>query len=122
MTATIEVSKLAEQFAALHLAEHPQQSFAVVLPLAEGRDEVVREFLAEGPPFDPASIGLERHQIFVTEREVVFVFETAEGLQAVARLLSEPEFWEVVSSWERCASSEPRVAAAAYAWEPSSRP
>lgn len=116
MTASIEISKLAEQLVALNLPEGVRRGIAVVIPLAEGRAEVAREFLAEGPPFDPAQSGIERHQVFVTEHEVVFVFESSVGLEAFERLLSEPEFWDVVSSWERCAGGEPRVAVAAYEW------
>lgn len=116
MAATIEISKLAEQLVALNLPEDARQTFAVVVPLADGRAEVVREFLAEGPPFDPAGAGLDHHQVFVTDEEAVFVFETASGLKDLERLLAEPDFWDVVGAWERCAGSEPRVAAVAYEW------
>lgn len=116
MTASIEISKLAEQLVALNLPDHGHQSFAVVLPLVDGRADVVREFLAEEPPFDPAQLGLEHHHVFVTDTEAIFVFETAAGLNDLEQLLAEPEFWDVVAAWERCAASEPRVAAAAYEW------
>ena len=72
------------------------ESIAIVVPLAEGRSEVVREFLAEGPPFDPTGIGLESHKVFLTDREAIFVFDTVEGAQAFERILAEPEFWDVV--------------------------
>jgi hypothetical protein len=116
MTAAIEVSKLAEQLVSLNLPDNAHQSFAVVLPLAEGRAEVVREFLAEEPPFDPAQLGLEHHHVFVTDTEAIFVFETAAGLKDLEPLLAEPEFWDIVGAWERCAAGEPRVAAASYEW------
>jgi hypothetical protein len=122
MAATIEISKLAEQLVALHLPENTHQRFAVVVPLAEGRAEVVREFLAEEPPFDPAHLGLEHHHVFVTETEVIFVFETAAGLGNLDRLLEEPDFWDIVEAWDRCASAEPRVAAASYEWPEGARP
>lgn len=116
MTASIEISKLAEQLVALNVPDDARQSFAVVVPLAEGHAEVAREFLSEGPPFDPARVGIAHHQVFVTEHEVVFVFETAAGLRGFQELLGEQDFWDVVSSWERCADGEPRVTAAAYEW------
>ena len=116
MKATIEISRLAEQLVALRLPEHAHLSLAVVVPLAGDRRDVVREFLAEGPPFDPGAIGLERHQVFVTDREAVFVFETKAGMAAFERLVAEPEFWDVLGSWERCAEGEARVSAAVYEW------
>jgi hypothetical protein len=122
MTASIEISKLAEQLVALNLPDNAHQSFAVVIPIADGRAGVVLEFLAEGPPFDPSLVGLEHHQVFVTDGEVVFVFETAAGLKGFEQLLAEDEFWDTVASWERCAVDKPRVAAAAYEWPDGRRP
>ena len=121
MTATIEIAKLAEQLVALNLPDNVHGSFAVVLPLAEGRAEVVREFLTEEPPFDPAQLGLEHHQVFVTDTEAIFVFETKAGLTDLEQLLAEPEFWDVVAAWERCAAGEPKVVAAAYEWSEARR-
>lgn len=115
MAVTIDVSELAGRLAALHHGGRPT-SVAVVVPLAEGLCDVVREFLDEGPPFDPAAIGLDRHQVYVTDREAIFVFETEAGVQALERILAEPDFWDVVSAWEHCASEEPRVAAAVFEW------
>jgi len=116
MAADIEVAKLAEQLVALNLPEGTHRAFAVVVPLAEGKADVVREFLLEGPPFDPAEVGLEHHQVFVTDEEAVFVFETVAGVQGFEQLLNEPDFWDVIVSWRRCASGQPRVVAAGYEW------
>jgi len=115
MTATLDISEVAEKLAALRHCEG-HTSFAVVLPLEEGRLEVVREFLEEGPPFDPGSVGLARHTVFLTEQEAIFVFESEHGVKALEQLLSERELWEVVSAWERSAAGKPRVATAAYPW------
>ena len=52
---------------------------AVVLPLVEGKREQVRALLAHGPPFDPESVGLLRHQVFLGDDEAVFVFEAPTG-------------------------------------------
>ena len=48
----------------------------VVVPLADGARERARELLEQGPPFDPAATHLERHSVYLTDREAVFVFET----------------------------------------------
>ena len=121
MTATVDISEVAEQLAALRHREG-QTCFAVVLPLEEGRSEVVREFLEEGPPFDPAAAGLTRHTVFLTDREAIFVFETEDGVRTLERLLSERELWDAASAWERCAAEKPRAAAAVYTWPEPAEP
>jgi hypothetical protein len=124
MTVKIDIAEAAEELAALHRASagHPRrthQSIAVVVPLAEGRCDVVHEFLEEGPPFDPAAIGLEKHTVYLTEREAIFVFETEQGVEAFERILAEPELWDVVGPWEHCAGEKPLVATAVYDWHRS---
>lgn len=121
MNNTIDISAMAEQLAALHREtahrrDPGHESIAIVVPLAEGRCEVVREFLAEGPPFDPKEIGLESHKVFLTDHEAVFVFETEDGAKALERILDEPELWDVVSAWKRCSAAEPRIGTAIYEW------
>jgi hypothetical protein len=69
------VSELAERLAAVLLAAPTR--VVVVLPLQPGARERVRALLAEGPPFDPEAAGLDRHQVFLTDREGVFLFEAA---------------------------------------------
>ncbi len=127
MTANIDIAKVSEKLAALHANEEHRavkghRSLAVVVPLVEGRCEVVQAFLEEGPPFEPGRIGLSGHKVFLTEREAVFVFETEEGVQVFERILAEPELWELVSSWEHCIADEPRLATTVYEWSPGRRP
>jgi hypothetical protein len=124
MNITLDVSKVSARLhalhqAAVHRAPGAHESVAVVVPLSEGRSEVVREFLAEGPPFDPSAIGLQSHAVFLTENEAIFVFETAEGAQAFERILGEPEFWDVVSAWEHNLAAEPRIGTLVYEWRGS---
>ena len=125
MTIKIDIAEAADKLAALHQAsvvgpEHRKhESIAIVVPLAEGRCDVVREFLDEGPPFDPAAIGLEKHAVYLTEREAIFVFDTDQGVEAFERIVAESELWDVVGAWERCACEEPRVATAIYDWRRS---
>ena len=120
MAVTFDVGELSGRLALLETSG-ASTSIAVVLPLADGRCEVVREFLAEGPPFDPAQVGLRSHRVFLTEREAVFVFETVEGVETLERILADPEFWDVVSAWEHCASEEPRIGRAVFEWPSHAR-
>lgn len=116
METRFDVSELARELGVLHLRGKRRTRFVAVLPLAEGKADVVRELLAEGPPFDPEAIGLKRHEVFLTEREAVFFFEAEEGAAALERILAEPELWEVVSAWEHCAAEPPRFAELAFEW------
>lgn len=120
MTVKIDIAEAAEELASLHrvaLGDHRKhQTLVVVLPLADGRCDVVREFLEEGPPFDPDAIGLDKHSVYLTDHEAIFLFETEEGVEAFERILAEPDLWDVVGAWERCACEKPRVATAIYDW------
>lgn len=124
MTVKLDVSEVSARLkelhdAALHRTPGTREMVAIVVPLADGRREVVEEFLAEGPPFDPSAIGLETHQVFLTDREAIFVFDTVEGAQAFERILAEPEFWELVPAWEHNLAEKPRIGSLAYEWHGS---
>jgi hypothetical protein len=113
---TIDISEVAQELAILHGGRKARARVAIVVPLAEGRCDVVREFLSEGPPFDPAAVGVLRHDVFLTEREAIFVFETESGTEALERILAEPELWDVAGAWERCLAEKPRIATGVYEW------
>lgn len=112
----MDMAVVAERLAVLRRKGRGHGAVAVVVPLAEGRSEVVREFLEEGPPFDPGEVGLASHQAFLTDREVVFVFETEEGARALERILAEPELWDVVPHWQHHLAGEPRIGLAVFEW------
>ena len=87
-----------------------------ILPLKPGALERARELLAQGPPFDPEAAGLERHLVFLTNREVVFLFEAS--TQSVSeRLEVTVDLWTAHSDWKELVAGRPRLAENAYAWE-----
>ena len=89
----------------------------VVVPLREGTGEKVRELLAEGPPFDLEQTRFDRHDVFLTASEAVFVFETA-GLPATLELSAEdPSLWKAAAAWRQCMAGRPRKAEVAFTWE-----
>jgi hypothetical protein len=122
METKIDLAQLAHELAAMHERGHGRRTFVVVVPLAEGRAELVREFLAEGPPYDAGAVGLERHEVFLTESEAVFLFESEDGLRVLERILAEPELWDVASAWEHSAAGQPRVGDEVYRWPEGARP
>jgi hypothetical protein len=118
MQPTLDIPhRLAEAMSDLGARGPREHCIAVVLPLREGMREVAAEFLAEGPPFDPKELGLARHEVFLGDSEVIFVFETQGGLATLEHVLSEPDFWSLASSWEHLTDGEPRVASAAFEWQ-----
>ena len=89
---------------------------AVVLPLVEGKREQVRALLAHGPPFDPESVGLLRHQVFLGDTEAVFVFEAAPGA-GLERVVAAPSVWSAAAGWHEVIAGAPRATRLAYTWE-----
>jgi hypothetical protein len=117
MEPTLDIPhRLAEFMGSLGDRGARQHSIAIVLPLREGMREVAAEFLAEGPPFDPKELGLARHQVFLTDSEVVFVFEAKEGLATLDDILAEPDFWSIASAWQHLTAGQPRVGAMIFEW------
>jgi hypothetical protein len=109
------ISEIAEHLSSV-LGEEPVMSRAVVvLPLREGASERAAELLRGGPPFDPGTVGLERHHVFLTEEEAVFVFE-ADTPDAAQRLIGEGSFWSAASAWKELVAGPPRLAEDAYSW------
>ena len=89
---------------------------AVVLPLVEGKREEVHALLEHGPPFEPESVGLLRHQVFLGDTEVVFVFEAAPGA-GLERVVAAPSVWSAAAGWHDVTAGPPRATRLAYTWE-----
>jgi hypothetical protein len=84
----------------------------IVIPLKPGTSGRVASLFRHGPPFDPEAAGLERHHVFVTEHEAVFVLE-GETREAIERLAREAGAW---SGWIELAAGPPRLAEDVYDW------
>lgn len=108
------VQELVERLADLRAAA-PRRA-TVIVPLREDAVERVRELVAQGPPFDPAAIGLTRHQLLLTEQEAIFIIE-AQGDDALAALLGQVDVWAAAAAWQNLIAGRPRLAEAVYAWE-----
>lgn len=87
----------------------------VVVPLREGASRRAAELLRKGPPFDPEEIGLERHHVFLTDQEAVFVFE-ADDPGAAERLAANGSVWSAAVGWKDLVAGPPRLADDAYSW------
>ena len=66
---------------------------------AKERASAAAQLLRSGPPFDPEEVGLDRHHVFLTDEEAVFVFE-ADDLEAAERLIGGETFWKAAAAWK----------------------
>ncbi len=117
------VAEIAERLAAVGLGAEAERRLAVVVPLKEGVQDAVRMLLEAGPPFDPEQTALDRHAVFLTPQEAVFVFESRLGSKALEPLLEEPALWKIAGSWREHIAGPPRLAEDLYSWtRPESEP
>jgi hypothetical protein len=94
---------------------------AVVVPLRKGKSEKARRLLDKGPPFDPERVGLESHQVFVSEQEAIFVFNAGSEL-SLKKLLADSRVWASAAAWSDVIAGPPRIAKPFYAWATAGSP
>jgi hypothetical protein len=110
------ISELAERLADLHTGHLlARNRIVVVIPLREGVQDQVRAVLDSGPPFDLEESGLRRHEVFLTDREALFVFDTADE-SAVRSLLADPGVLAAATVWGEFADGPARLGEEAFAW------
>ena len=88
----------------------------VVVPLKGGAQDEARKLLEQGPPMELEKTRFDRHDVYLTRQEAVFVFETS-GEVATLRVMGEnPSVWRAAAAWQRLMAGAPRTAETAYAW------
>lgn len=111
------VGEIVELLAALQLGDDSARRMTVVLPIKPESRDAVRALLASGPPFDPEQMeGLDRHEVFLTAQEVIFLFDSNFGGDALARLIADPELWQAAGAWREHIAGQPRLAEEVYSW------
>jgi hypothetical protein len=88
----------------------------VVASLKPGSRDAARLLIENGPPFDPGATALTAHEVFLTDREVVFVFEGENARAIVEELVGDPGVWRAATSWRECLDGRPRLADESYGW------
>ena len=90
----------------------------VVVPLKEGAREQALELVREGPPFDLGDTQYVRHEIFLTSREAVFVFEAGDEEPATLSIRAEdPSVWKAAAAWRPLIAGRPRTAETVFTWK-----
>jgi hypothetical protein len=95
------------------------EQLAIVARLKPGAESRAAALIEKGPPFDPAESGLDRHAVYLSAGEVVFVFEAREVEWIVEELVDDPFRWlaaEALDEWRPLVDGEPRIARPAYVW------
>jgi hypothetical protein len=95
------------------------EQLAIVARLKAGAEPRAAELLAKGPPFDPRESGLDRHTVYLSAGEVVFVFEGREVEWIVEELVDDPLrplAADALAEWRPLVEGEPRIARPAYVW------
>jgi len=93
---------------------------AIIARLKSGAEARAAELITKGPPFDPETSGFERHSVFLSATEVVFVFEGPQVEWLVDELVENPFQWavsEALGEWRPLIDGPPRIAREAYSWQ-----
>jgi hypothetical protein len=88
----------------------------VVVPLVDGARGHVEELLSQGPPFEIEATRLSRHEVFLTDREVIFDFETPGSEPPIALQAEDPVLREAAEAWHSVMAGKPRKAVKVFAW------
>ena len=110
--------ELSDVLAALALERQERyERIILVVPLKESQVERARALIAAGPPFDPDEKGLERHEVFLTGKEAVFLFEGPSASDVVQRHARDPGAWQAAVKWRPLLAGAPRLARSFYRWQ-----
>lgn len=93
---------------------------AIVARLKPGAAGRAHELLAGGPPFDLDQTGIERHSVFASATEVVFLFEGHQVEWIVDELIDGQFHYELEDAfekWRAIVDGPPRIAREQFGWE-----
>jgi hypothetical protein len=90
---------------------------AVIAKLKPGAEARAEELIKEGPPFDPRESGFERHAVFLSADQAVFVFEGGKLDQLLHSIVRAPQVSTQFRAWEPLLEGMPSIAHSAYFWQ-----
>lgn len=114
------LGELNELLAAAIASEQPQL-VAIVVPLRKRARADAAALIEEGPPFELEALGVERHEVLLSAREVIFLFEGTQLDGTMQRLLRDRSVWEAASGWARVIAGPPRLAEQRFGWRSGQR-
>lgn len=89
----------------------------VRVPVDPEHVEHVRALVRRGPPYDLNEVpGLERHEVYVSGGEAIFLFEGADPGLAVERVMRDARVWSALENWDDYVTGGPSVVEPDYTW------
>jgi hypothetical protein len=89
------------------------ERIAIVATLKPDAYERAQELLQDGPPFELDTAIFDRHAVYLSHQEVIFVFEGVEVEWQLDDLVSDFTQWklkEAFSEWRQLVEGSPRIA------------
>ena len=90
---------------------------AVVAPIKWGSYQEAKRLVERGPPFDPELTPLVRHEVFLTDTEIIFIFEGPGASDVMGALLGDMSVWAQADEWRKHLAGRPRLADDLFHWE-----
>jgi hypothetical protein len=112
--------ELNELLTAASVTEQPRL-IGIVVPLRKRAYADALALVEQGPPFDLAAAGIERHEVLLSDREAIFMFEGPRVDETVQRLVRDTSVWQAASGWARLIAGPPRLAEQRFAWNSGRR-
>ena len=93
---------------------------AVIARFKPEQAELVKALLTAGPPYELAETAIDRHAVFLSAREVAFVFEGPEVEWEVEDLVDDffnPQVRAALADWRPLLEEEPHIGRPVFVWE-----
>jgi hypothetical protein len=102
--------EIADLLSSLNAPSLPaSERIELIVPIKRDSRERIRELVAAGPPFDPAKLGLTRHDVYLEETGVRFSFEGPDARGSVESILSAASLWHAGLAWSRHIDARPHI-------------
>jgi hypothetical protein len=89
---------------------------AVIAQIRPGKRDEFERLLEQGPPFDLAAEGFERHEVFVGDTEALFIFTGPGAMSQLQRMAASRALFAHVLRLTALLSA-PRVLDRTFEWE-----
>jgi hypothetical protein len=87
----------------------PSERLELIVPIRRGSLLRVRQLISTGPPFAPKQLGLRRHEVYLVDDQVRFVFEGYGVRDALQHLVGDVAVWRAGLSWRQHIAGRPQL-------------
>ena len=89
----------------------------ITVPIRPGSHDAVRGILHEGPPFELMDTTLERHTVFLSSDQLIFLFEGPHAEAEAGRMLEQPGVIDRAGRLGDHLASDPAIPEEVFEWE-----